>query len=198
MPLEKFVTPKGKCEFIYLQKPNIDPEGVYRDRYKINFIIDKSNKEHMELAAHITKLFKATKGEYNPLKPHLDKEKKPTGYGVVTFASNYEYPDGTKRGPIPTVDSKGNKIERPDNFVGHGSVVRVNWSATSFSQNKGGLSLILNGVQIIELVEYENTVEFSEEEGYVAEKEEPLFSGNPDPRKKSALEEETSLPKNLW
>ena len=197
--LDKFESPKAKCEYPFVQKPNIDREGKYKDRYKITLIVDKENKEHVEFLKLIAKYFKESKGKNNPVKAHLDEDKNPTGFGAVTFVSNAKFPDGSDKEPIPTYDSKGNREERKDNFIANGSVVKVNWSPYPYKTGEGGLSLILNGVQIIDLIPWEGgDVKFKEEEAYVAEKEEPLFSGNPDPRKKSALEEETSLPKNLW
>ena len=198
--LERFESPKAKCEYPFVQKPNIDREGKYKDRYKITLILDKENPEHLEFLKITAKYFKESKGKNNPIKPHLDENKNPTGYGAATFVSNAKFPDGSDKDPIPTYDSRSNLIERNTNFIANGSVVKVNWSPYPYTTGEGGLSLILNAVQVIELIEWEG-VKFKEEEGYVAEKKDDLFSGSPNPLpsppEKSTLEED-GIPEDLW
>ena len=195
--LERFESPKAKCEYPFIQKPSIDKKGKIKDRYKINLILDKENPEHVEFIKHVNKLVKESPGDRSPIKKHLDENDNPTGYGVVTFVSNAQFKDGTTKEPIPTYDSKANLIKRDNNFIANGSVVKVNWSPFPYEVGESaGLSLLLNGVQIIELIEWEG-VKFAEEDGYVAEKKDDLFSGSPDPREKSTLEEE-GIPEDLW
>jgi len=71
---------------------------------------------------------------------------------------------------IPTFDSKANKIMREENFIANGSTVRVNWSHGFYTQGGGGVSLYLNSVQVIELIEWEggsaSDYGFGVEEGY--------------------------------
>ena len=66
--------------------------------------------------------------------------------------------------PLRVVDAKGNSL--PHTFiVGNGSVVNVQWSPNDYGR---GVSAMLNGVQIIELVEFEpdDSASFSEAEGF--------------------------------
>jgi len=47
--MDKFNTPKAKCLWANLQKPNIASSGDYRDSYQITLIMDQENSEHKSL-----------------------------------------------------------------------------------------------------------------------------------------------------
>lgn len=168
--LEKFNTPKAKCLWACLQRPNISKTGEYKDAYQISLILDPKKPEHKELLIKVEGLHgesggKAKRGESkHPIKIIRDKEGKKTGLYEVKFISYFV------DSPIDTFDAKTNKILRENNFIANESLVKVNWSYGFYKQGGGGVSLYLNAVQVIDLIEWEgrNAEDYGieSEEGY--------------------------------
>lgn len=183
MPKEKFVTPAAPCMWACLQQPNVSKNETIKPAFQIVLIMDANNKAHHELLEHIRNLHQEAvgvkdkdaakkKGHY-PIKPHVvDDEVQPDKYEIrfKTQADLGQYGVDS----IPTFDAHGQKIYNEKNFIANGSRVRVSWSYGFYDQagNKG-VSLYLNGVQVIELIEWAgHTAEglgFSKQEGYVSE-----------------------------
>ena len=165
--MEKFTTPKAPCLYPFLQQPNVSKTGEYEDTFQITLVLDPQDKEHHELLKHIKRLHEESKGkeEKKPIKKHTDLEGNETGKYMVRFKTKAQYLDH-----VPTFDAKGNKILRDKNFVANDSIVRVSWSYGFYKQGGGGVSLYLNGVQIIDLIEWSGgdaeDYGFDETEGY--------------------------------
>ena len=170
MAKERFTTPFTECLYPFLQQPKVSREGDYEDVFQISLVL---GNEHKDLLNQISSLYKASGGKAkigekgHPIKYHTDEE----GNTVpdkfrVTFKTKAEYCDH-----ISTFDAKGHRINREENFVANGSIVRVNWSFANYNTagNKG-VSLFLNGVQIKELVEWKgfsaDSLGFDSVEGY--------------------------------
>jgi len=192
--MEKFTSPRSECMYAFLQVPNttFDDKGVYQ----ITLLLDPKNEDHHELMTHLKNLHAESKGkdDRKPYKKHIDEAGNETGLFQVKFKSHY---------PVATFDSLGQKIKRDQNFVANGSVVRVSW-AYGFYDKAGskGVSLYLQGVQILMLIEWKGGAAedygFEPEEGYnefeisPADKEELEQSLQEDPPEK--IEEESDLP----
>ena len=165
--MEKFVTPKAPCLYPFLQIPNVSKNGEYEDSFQITLILDPKDPEHKKLLSKISDLHKESKGrdEKKPIKKHVDLEGNETGKYTVRFKTKAQYMDS-----VPTFDAKGNKILRDKNFVANDSIVRVNWSYGFYKQGGGGVSLYLNGVQVIDLIEWSggdaSDYGFDEQQGY--------------------------------
>jgi hypothetical protein len=151
----KAVSPKGKASWPKLFKPDtrFNPEGVYQT----GLILSPE-----EAADFQEKVKEAFVEEYG--KGKLDKALMPwklddEGNVVLNFKS--------KRKPM-IVDSQGQAINGEMN-VGGGSIIKVGTGINPWSiAGKMGVTLYLNAVQIIELVEFNNSPFGKEEGGFVA------------------------------
>ena len=185
---EKFTTPKGKAEYPHLIVPvkfdNIenkskpDPDGDYN----VTLILPSALLEP-NFISKIDKLaedaFKETVAKAKA--EQKDKIEKTLPYSYETGTGNIKLKfkakarsknkDGVMQdNKIIFYDAKKNKIEPKD--IWSGSVLRVNATIFDFVSpglKKGGVSLFINAVQIIELVSGANDATafgFDEEEGY--------------------------------
>jgi hypothetical protein len=151
----KAVSPKGKASWPKLFKPDtrFNPEGVYQT----GLILSPA-----EAADFQEKVKEAFVEEYG--KGKLDKALMPwkldeEGNVVLNFKS--------KRKPL-IVDSQGQAINGEIN-VGGGSIIKVGTGINPWSiAGKMGVTLYLNAVQIIELVEFNGSPFGKEEGGFVA------------------------------
>lgn len=151
----KAVSPKGKASWPKLFKPDtrFNPEGVYQT----GLILSPA-----EAADFQEKVKEAFVEEYG--KGKLDKALMPwkldeEGNVVLNFKS--------KRKPL-IVDSQGQAINGEMN-VGGGSIIKVGTGINPWSiAGKMGVTLYLNAVQIIELVEFNGSPFGKEEGGFVA------------------------------
>ena len=182
---EKFTTPFAECMYPFLQQPKVDPKGKYPDSFQIVLLL---KEEHKDLLNQISELHKEAGGtektgdKGHPIKFHEDVEKNTIeGIYRVLFKTLVEGKGGFIVDHVKTFDSKGVEIFKDKNFLGNGSVVRVNWSYKFYDErgNKG-VALFLNGVQIKKLIEWHggdaNYFGFDEQEGYETEKpKEPEF-----------------------
>lgn len=84
---------------------------------------------------------------------------------------------------VPVFDAKGNPVDVP---IGNGSIVRVAFQVIPYwkSSTNAGLTLYLDAVQVIKLIEYNcggsfDSFGFTEEDGFVA-KDDPFANDNMD------------------
>ncbi len=180
MSKEKFLTPIAPCKWAHTVVPNIDQNGQYKDAFEITLTLDAKDKDHKALLGQIKALHvksgnpAKTDEDKHPIKHDTEKQEDDsfikTGLYAVKFKTTF-----TKK-KITTIDSKMKPIDvesKDENFIGNGSIVKVGWTYDFYKQGKGGLSLYLNFVQIIDLVEYAGGVDPSEygaveeEGGYV-------------------------------
>jgi hypothetical protein len=168
MSKEKQLSPITKCMWAHLQKPNISNTGEYKDSYQITLVLDPKDSKHKDLLTTIANLHKSSGSKVelgmakHPIKIHKDEAGNAAGKYEVRFKTEY--------GPVPTFDAKGQPIIRDKNFVANDSEVRISFSHSFYKQGGGGVSLFLNSVQVINLIEWQGgTAEdygFTEEEGY--------------------------------
>jgi hypothetical protein len=160
--LKTTVTPKGVLSWPYIGKPDTryNPEGVY----KTSLIVPAEAaeplmtmcKEAFTTEYGATKMAKANM----PFSPELDDQGQETGNVVFKFKS--------KRAP-KLYDAKGKVINKVLQ-VSSGTVAKVATAINPYMTGINvGVSLYLNDVQIIELVEYGAGAKFEAEDGYEAE-----------------------------
>lgn len=145
-------------------------------------------EERMEAAKGPQKAKMKAKG---PMKvgdfftPAYDDEGNETGDVVFKFKMNASYVKKNKDGSEEVVkltpqvfDAKGNKLKSVPN-VGSGSVLKVNFSPVGYytdASHQAGITLRMNAVQIIDLVEFggggnASSYGFGQEDGYEANPE---------------------------
>lgn len=154
----KMVKLKGISAWAKVQKP--DP--TY-DEYSITLILDskKEVEKAKEAGLKITKVDKEIAGLGEDV----------IGKPCVKARQKSKYDDETPRTPPACVDSKANKF---GGLIGNGSKVVVAILAFPYNNKFGkGVSSILKGVQVLDLVEFKSEGLFSEEKGsFVAEEKE--------------------------
>jgi hypothetical protein len=152
----KAVSPRGKASWPKLFKPDtrFNPEGVYQTGLIL------SPAEAKDFQEKVKDVFVEEYG-----KGKLDKALMPwktdeDGNVVLNFKS--------KNKPM-VVDSQGVAVKGELNVSG-GSIIKVGTGINPWSiAGKIGVTLYLNAVQIIDLVEYNSSPFGKEEGGYVAE-----------------------------
>jgi hypothetical protein len=172
------VTPKGIASFAHLATP--DTKGQYADnKFKVTLKLKKGEKVNesfvKELRAEATAAAKQQMADWNkkklehfdPVKDGDDKdeaEKKGTaGFWLITFKGKYK---------PKTVDAKRRPLPQGVLVLG-GDEIKVAYGTKPFAkavQNKGGISLYLNAVQLLQKNNDGNGAAnaFDEEEGYEA------------------------------
>lgn len=160
-------SPKGVAQWPHLSKPstNFNKDGTY----EVDLILDPADPEVQNFVASLEELrdAKCPGGQF-PVKEQLGKDKKtPTGMLQVKFRSSFR----------PALfDSRRNPLS-PEVQIGSGSVIRVAYTENVYEAVRGapngGVNCYLQGVQVLELVEYvgkdAESLGFEEEEGYEVE-----------------------------
>lgn len=83
----------------------------------------------------------------------------------LLVSTNVVMPDG-KKTKIQVYNAKGNKIELGDILIGNGSIGCISGAYGLYIAKKtAGVTIYLNAIQLIELIEYEGGAGFSEQEG---------------------------------
>ena len=155
------VTPVGTAAWPWLNTPDTryDADGVYQ----VKMIFNK--KDIKGIQAIVDPLMNG--GKHNPVKPELDDQDKPTGNFVVNFKLKAKVK--TKSGDTFTqkpilLDTAGNRVL---NQVGAGSKLKIAYQAVPFNQGAGGVTMRMQKVRIIDLVEYakKDEVDWGKDEG---------------------------------
>jgi hypothetical protein len=154
----KAVSPKGKASWPKLFKPDtrFNPDGVYSTGLVV------PPKDAKEFQEKIQEVFVDEFGQSKLAKASMPWKEDEDGNVVFSFKS--------KRKPM-VVDSTGKAIneELP---VGGGSTIKVAAGLNAYNAGgRIGVSMYLNAVQIVELVEYSSSPFGKEEGGFVLEKE---------------------------
>lgn len=195
------VTPAGIAVYPHLTEPDSRFEGQ-EPKYKIKLRLDPNNSDHAKFIADIEQKREAAlpamkaeypkfaarmKLEYDTVKEEFDKEGEATGFVVIEFkckASIKSKTDPNKTTPIkPKLFDSKNRALPEGTKIGGGSIVKVAFTPIpfAFSNTKVGLSLRLEAVQVIELVEYSGgRSPFEEEEGGYEAEETPFDAGGAD------------------
>jgi len=166
MSKELNYTPKGISNYTWLSRPDtkFNPNGVYT----VTLAFDKKAKGVKEMCK---KLMDAYKKAQKPKKKGGKKPYEENDEGMIEIRFSQKAVIETKSGDtfektVAILDSKG----KPANLkvqVGNGSTMKACYSIRPYDYNGCGLSLDLNAVSIVDLVEYDGTsnYEFDEEEG---------------------------------
>jgi len=152
----KAVSPKGKASWPKLFKPDtkFNPEGVYQTGLVL------SPAEAQDFQEKVKDAFVEEYGKGKLEKALMPWKLDEDGNVVLNFKS--------KRKPM-VVDSQGRAVSTELN-VGGGSIIKVGTGINPWSiAGKMGVTLYLNAVQIIELVEFNSSPFGKEEGGFVAE-----------------------------
>jgi len=180
------VSPKGKALWCKIKEPDrmFNPLGEYStslvcdpDDPKVQAFIE--NLESLrDTALEETKQTLGPKARgYKPFPVYseeFDQDDNPTGN--IVFKFKLKDVDARKEKGLPAevevVDAKKHKIS-PVPLVGNGSIIRCLAFASPYSMPSTktvGVTLIWKKLQILELVEYESSVDFDEEEdGFTAD-----------------------------
>ena len=155
------VTPVGTAAWPWLNTPDTryDADGVYQ----VKMIFNK--KDVKGIQAIVDPLMNG--GEHNPVKPELDDQGKETGNYVVNFKlkAKVKPKNGSPfiQKPI-LLDTEGNRVINP---IGAGSKLKIAYEAVPFNQGKGGVTMRIKKVRIVDLVEYakKDDVDWGKDEG---------------------------------
>lgn len=194
--MAKMKTPRGKAMWAKVITP--DTKWVADGEYSINLIFDASDDEVKELCADLEEMVEekrkveaeANPNAYKKLPDGLPLSAQPykeveddngneTGEIQMKFKmkAKIQLKDGSVYEPKPVVvDSKAQPIKDPDFRIGNGSIVRVQFDASPYcmpSTKTAGVSLRLNAVQVISLVEYGGNSDFEEEDGFEFKNDSP-------------------------
>lgn len=177
-----YKSPKGSAGFLNIVRPDtkFDPEG----KYKVTLNLAETDAAALqELAKEVAEEAFGTK---KAAKAHIPGKENEDGSVAFTFKSNSQ----------PKVfDAKGNPVrDLEDLNAGSGSTIRVKGSIKEYDKGGNfGVTLYLNSVQIIKLVEYGGGFEADEDEedGYVA------APSNPKKPKQDAGGAEAEVPEEV-
>ncbi len=159
-PKLKLQTPPGFAKWAHVHEPKPPFKGEDKEpRYEIEVHFDPEDpawkKWCTEVTAHWRSLpdIKNNQGEnvkrHAPIKKEMTPDGIPTGRLYVTFRTGAQFAPGV-------FDQYARRMPKTVK-IGNGSKVIVNYTPAEFG-NKGvgvGLSFYLNGVQVLELVEFE-------------------------------------------
>ena len=172
------VTPAGIAKYAWLSKPDtkFDPDGVY----KVNLILDPADPEVQEFleginnqlndyhASELNKPKAKKLAKALPYKDDFNEDGDSTGMVSVALKTKAVVKDKetglTKPKTLPIINKYGKPIPEGTS-VGNGSTIKAAYS--SFCTTVKGvcyLSLYLNAVQVLDLVEYSGNYGFTFEE----------------------------------
>ena len=175
----KITSPRGAALYPFLKTPE-----VYEGQevgYTIQAMFSKEDTdriiEALEKELDKAKKSDSFKGKKWSRDPHMGYRENKDGDIVFKFKTKATVKtrsgEEVKR-TVPVFDAKGNSI---DVAIGNGSIVRIAFQVVPFhkSSTLNGVTLFLDAVQVIELVEYggnnnnANAFGFDEEEGYTSD-----------------------------
>jgi hypothetical protein len=150
---------KGEAFWAHVHEPNT----MFEHRWSVDLFV--SEKDHQDLLNMGLNPRRVKMKKDGSAPTHPDKE---VGEEFFTFKRNVRTKAGKANKPPRVVDAERNPIPT-DTEVGNGSVVRVLFRTYSWN-NAGneGVASDLDGLQVIDLVEYQVNEDFDDEDGYVA------------------------------
>lgn len=185
-PSYTFTTPKGRAVWPKLNEPDtrFDQDGVYSVELSL------AANEAEDLIKRIDKLFdenleyqrnergaKVKPSQHRPYREEEDEEGNPTGSYLFRFKAKARYKNrrtGKEIERRPKLfDATGQPC--PNVNVGGGSTIKVNANAAGWyaGGTGAGVTLYLNGVQIIDLKQWSGETAadmgFDKEDGYTAD-----------------------------
>lgn len=193
MATKNRITPAATSMYNFLKQPKtkFKKEGTYdttllfdEDHPFVKELRDEAHAAHEEFIKGLKPAERKTCYYVDPVSAVKDEEGKETGQVAVHFKSNAQFKD-KKTGEIVPItmkvyDAGGKTPMKNIPNIGNGSVLKVAFNASAYQMagedrrtkekfTDCGISLWLNAVQIIELVEYGGGAGFGEEEGYKAD-----------------------------
>lgn len=197
------VTPVAPCLYPFLKKP--DTRWKKEGEYKVSLVFDQDDEFIAKVEKKAKKEFALKKKSMkpadakivefvSPVKQEVDADDKETGNVILGFKSFAQFTDKktdeTVKINMKVFDAQGKKIENIPN-IGNGSKLAIAFNATGsvIKDRKGNidfyLSLWMNAVQLVELVEYNpdgSSYGFGKEEGGygTGEEEDAPFDEGPD------------------
>lgn len=165
--MQKFVTPKGKAVYPSLTRPDTryNAEGVYKTGMMF------SDAEAKKLEEMLKEVYTEEFGAKKLSSAKLPFKKNDDGTVVFNFKS--------KNAP-KIFDSKGNPVRDTSELrLGGGSTLKIAGAAKAYNAGGAtGVTLYLNSVQIIDLVEYNGSPFGAEEGGFEAAASEKFADAN--------------------
>lgn len=145
--LERLLTPVGEAKWAHVHTPKKAFDDRAEPKFQIDVVFDPKDPAWQSFGKDVQARVKACGGKNSPLKPEVEGEDdKPTGRWYCTFKTGAKF--------APGVFDRFGKPIPPDVLVGNGSKVRVSYSPKPYEGFDGGLTMYLNAVQVLELVEY--------------------------------------------
>lgn len=184
---------EGSALWAKVQEPDtkFDPDGTY----SISVLVPETEAQEMcEYLDDIVNKAYAEEIKNSPKKKAALSTRKGYDYNYdqegnqtdliefkIKLKAKVNRQDGTSFSQKPIVVDAKRQPLNPDIAVGNGSDVKVAFEPRPYVMNSTkqvGVSLRMKGVQVINLVEYGNSVSsmFDEEDGYVAEASAPVAS----------------------
>lgn len=165
---QQIVTPVGKLQWVVVTgegKPDLNDNF----KYQASFLLKEGSEELAEMQSIIDAFWKenAPTGfkvyKSCGINPILDKPKKeggqPTGDFLLQMKTNITWPDGKPK-KVTVKNSKGAEVQIGDTLIGNDTVGRLSGTLGIYTVRKGnqvtnaGVTIYLNGVQIVDLIEY--------------------------------------------
>jgi len=178
MPRQLCVSPVGEAAWAKVFQPDYGFDKNSRRCWSITLLLDTGGDECIQFVDQLERIFAEIHGANAkaaqrgwPFADEVDRDGNLTGRFRFRFKRN----ETTARGMVmaaPVVVDAKRQLWNPDVLIGNGSRVKVAFSPWGWSgQRHGehGLSLNLESVQVLDLVEYERLDPisgFSEEEGF--------------------------------
>ena len=179
----KITSPKGTALWCKIETPDreFNPKGMY----SVDLVCAPEGQGVPEFVEKLetlrdTALEQANKGKPKPkqykarevYKEEYDAEGEPTGNIIFKFKMNNVDDRKPGQNKVRLVGPKASKGEIPMVTIGNGSTIRCAGFANPYamaSDKTIGVSLILEKVQLINLIEYGGGDEFEDEEGDLPE-----------------------------
>ena len=155
----QIVTPAGELCWIRIFGKGQESQGK-DNRYIASVRLANDSKELAAIKKQINDFWNANKPEkIKQCKSNGIKEEvvdgKPTGFSLVHFWTTTSYPDGN-RNVVKLLDVNKKPLElNKGTAIGEGTQGRISGNMKIYtSQYEGGVTLYLNAIQVIELVEH--------------------------------------------
>ncbi|MGH7198874.1 MAG: hypothetical protein ACREH5_09085 [Candidatus Omnitrophota bacterium] len=154
---DRIVTPIGAAKWAHVFKPQEGYSKKDKPKFKIDVCFDAENPEWKAFCGTIKKMVDALPAGTDentgapaarkyPFKREVDADDKPTGRWFIQAKTGEQYP--------PKVFDKFGKEMDGSKMVGNESKVQISVMPTPYEGFGGGITLYLNAVQVLDLVEY--------------------------------------------
>lgn len=164
MPKELLVSPQGELMWAKVLMPGVVNKGKEseKEQWSIDLLLSKADAAAQAFAKSIKQAFIDAHGSSSkpgpnglPFKTYLDQNGDETQLWQFAFKRNVVTKRGIELPPPAVQDAKGTPWPK-DVLIGNGSTGKVAFSTWSWTNPEGGkgVSLNLEGVRVLHLVEY--------------------------------------------